>query len=87
MDLAGRSISDSRWNEVVQQCSAIPVQPVKSAGPPPLHECLLSHGVLVVQHYQPESRFWLFEGIEAAIFVGMALLLALVAHRLVARKS
>jgi hypothetical protein len=87
VDLAGRSISDSRWNEVLQQCSTIPVQPGKTAGPPPLHECLLNHGVLVVQHYQPESRFWLFQGIEAAIFVGLALLLALVAYKLVTRKS
>jgi hypothetical protein len=43
--------------------------------------------VLVVQHYQPESRFWLFQSIEAAIFIALALLLMAIAYRLIVRKS
>lgn len=86
VDLAGHAIPDSRWNEALQQCSSLPVQPGKSTGTP-LHDCLLSHGVLVVQQYQPESRFWLFQGIEAAIFIAIAVVLGLIAYRLVARKS
>jgi ABC-type transport system involved in multi-copper enzyme maturation permease subunit len=86
-DLAGHAISEGHWNEVLQQCSSLPVQTEKTAGPPPLHECLLNHGVLVVQQYQPESRFWLFQGIEAAIFIALALLIVAVAYRLIARKS
>ena len=86
VDLAGHVIPDSRWNEALQQCSSLPVQPGKSTGTP-LHDCLLSHGVLVVQQYQPESRFWLFQGIEAAIFIALALVLGVIAYRLVARKS
>ena len=35
--------------------------------------------------YQPVSRFWLFQGIEAAIFAVLALALAALAYRLVVR--
>jgi hypothetical protein len=86
VDLAGHPISDARWNDVLQQCSNVPVLPGKSTGSP-LHDCLVNHGVLVVQHYQPESRFWLFQGVEAAIFVALAVVLGLIAYWLVARKS
>jgi hypothetical protein len=86
VDLAGHAISDSRWNDAVQQCSSLPVPAGKSAGTP-LHDCLLNHGVLAVQQYQPDSRFWLFQGIEAAIFVALAVVLAAVAYWLVVRKS
>jgi ABC-type transport system involved in multi-copper enzyme maturation permease subunit len=86
VDLAGHPISDSRWNDVVQQCSSPPVPSGKSTGTP-LHDCLLNHGVLVVQQYQPDSRFWLFQGIEAAIFITFAMVLAIAAYRLVVRKS
>jgi hypothetical protein len=34
--------------------------------------CLSAHHVYNVAVYQPASRFWLFQGIEAAIFVGLA---------------
>lgn len=34
-----------------------------------------AHGVIVLQLYQPESRFWLFQGIEAARFVLLAAML------------
>jgi hypothetical protein len=41
--------------------------------------------ITVFQPYQPASRFWLFQGIEAAIFVVLALALFALAHRLVMR--
>jgi hypothetical protein len=41
--------------------------------------------VLTLQHYQPADRFWLFQSIEAAIFVAMALVLFALAYRLVMR--
>jgi hypothetical protein len=37
--------------------------------------CLAEHGVFNHAVYHPASRFWLFQGIEAAIFVGLALAL------------
>jgi hypothetical protein len=41
--------------------------------------------VSVVQQYQPGERFWLFQGIEAAIFLVLAFALFAVAYRLVMR--
>jgi hypothetical protein len=38
--------------------------------------CLAQHGVFNHAVYQPASRFWLFQGIEAAIFLALALALA-----------
>jgi hypothetical protein len=38
--------------------------------------CLAQHGVFNQAVYHPASRFWLFQGIEAAIFLGLALALA-----------
>jgi hypothetical protein len=37
--------------------------------------CLTQHGVFNHAVYHPASRFWLFQGIEAAIFLGLALAL------------
>jgi hypothetical protein len=40
--------------------------------------CLQQHGIANVVTYQPGTRFWLFQGIETAIFLGLAVgLLAL----------
>lgn len=41
--------------------------------------------IFAIQHYQPAARFWLFQGIEAAIFVVLALVLFALAYRLVMR--
>jgi hypothetical protein len=41
--------------------------------------CLRAHHVLNVAVYQPASRFWLFQGIETAIFAGAAAALLLAA--------
>jgi hypothetical protein len=37
--------------------------------------CVRHHGVYTQALYQPASRFWLFQGIETAIFAGLALTL------------
>jgi hypothetical protein len=41
--------------------------------------------VTVLQQYQPGARFWLFQGIEAAVFILVALALFAIAYRLVMR--
>jgi len=41
--------------------------------------------VFALQHYQPADRFWLFQSIEAVIFIMMALVLLALAYRLVMR--
>jgi len=42
----------------------------------PLLDCLASHGVRVALTYQPSSRYWAFQGTEAAIYIVLALTLA-----------
>jgi hypothetical protein len=84
IDLAGHPVGVTRWSEILNQCSAT-IRGDNSAAA--LHNCLLDHGVRVVQLYQPESRFWLFQSIEAAIFVVLAAALLVVAYKLVMRKN
>jgi hypothetical protein len=44
-----------------------------------MERCLNTHHVFNVAVYQPASRFWLFQGIETAIFAGLATTLLLAA--------
>jgi hypothetical protein len=44
-----------------------------------LDECVRAHGFLNTDVFQPGSRFWLFQGIQAAIFLGLAVVLLAVA--------
>jgi hypothetical protein len=44
-----------------------------------VQRCLDAHHVFNVAVYQPASRFWLFQGIEAAIFTGLGVALLLAA--------
>lgn len=37
-----------------------------------INACFAQHGLMNSIVYQPASRFWLFQGIEAAIFLGLA---------------
>jgi hypothetical protein len=83
-DLNGHPISDSRWSDALNQCSAAMRGDSSGSG---LHNCLLDHGVRVVQHYQPATRLWLFQGIEAAIFVALAAALIVAAYQMVIRKN
>jgi hypothetical protein len=41
--------------------------------------CMGDHGVFVRTIYQPAGRFWLFQEIEAALFLGLAGLLLVLA--------
>lgn len=77
-DSAGHRISD---NLVFPTC----------AGPgtlkPDFFACVQAHGWHDTIVYQPASRFWLFQGIETAIFVGLALALVGVTIWLVRRHA
>lgn len=46
-----------------------------------------SSGYTQVVTYQPAGRFWLFQGIEAAICLAAALAALAVAYRLVTRRT
>jgi hypothetical protein len=52
-------------------------------GPALLNSCLASHGFHTQILYQPASRFWAFQGIEAGVFVVLATALVAVAYRMV----
>jgi hypothetical protein len=55
------------------------VRPGGTGGPPAaFQDCIakLAAEYHEVVTYQPASRFWAFQGIETAIFLGLALLLA-----------
>lgn len=52
-----------------------------------LYRWLTAHGYTQVATYQPASRFWLFQGIEAAICLGAALTALAVAYHLVTRRT
>jgi hypothetical protein len=45
--------------------------------------CLSSHGFHTLITYQPASRFWALQGIEAGIFIALAAALIIVAYRVV----
>jgi hypothetical protein len=49
--------------------------------------CLASHGWHQQITFQPSSRFWSFQGIEAAIFVVLAMVLVAFAYRMVLRRD
>jgi hypothetical protein len=46
-----------------------------SGSKPQIERCLNNHHVFNLAVYQPAGRFWLFQGIEAAIFTGLAAVL------------
>lgn len=96
VDLAGDQVSDVRFADAVGQCSGTydpGAQIAGTQGPKPtgggtfLADCLREHGIRVIQLYQPESRFWLFQAVEATIFLALAVLLLAIAYRLVMRSK
>ena len=52
-----------------------------------LGQCLSAHGYRMAVTYQPDSRFWAFQGIEAGIFLVLAGALVLFAFRWVLRRD
>jgi len=48
-----------------------------------LNSCLAAHGFHTQLLYQPASRFWAFQGIEAGLFIVLAAALLVVAYRMV----
>jgi len=48
-----------------------------------LSSCLSSHGFHTLITYQPASRFWALQGIEAGIFISLATALIILACRVV----
>ena len=65
--------------------STLPAACKAFIGRDPLTQCLGAHGWRIATTYQPASRFWTFQGIETAIYLGMAVALLAVCFRVVAR--
>jgi hypothetical protein len=49
--------------------------------------CLAAHGFREQFIYQPASRYWAFQGIETAIYIGLAAALILLAARLITHRD
>jgi hypothetical protein len=79
VDGVGRAVSDQT---VFSTCGVGPTIPKGS-----VFACLASHGYHQVDVYQPASRFWAFQGIESAIFLGLAAALLAVTFYWVTRRA
>ncbi len=79
VDQLGRRIPD---HIVASTC-----QPLAAAKDSDMTPCLITHGFHQLDTYQPASRFWPFQGIEAAIFVGLAIILLAIATRWVTHRT
>jgi hypothetical protein len=66
--------------------SALPAA-CRSAGKGDVLSCAMSHGFHQVVAYQPASRFWAFQGIEAAGFVVLAAALLAVTYLALVRRD
>jgi hypothetical protein len=68
LDRTGHSVSET---DAVTLCHGYLVKGVTGD----FSTCLQEHGLRLVNLYQPADRFWLFQGIESAIFLALALAL------------
>jgi hypothetical protein len=87
---AGKTVSQSVLYQVLQ---GAPAQVAgKEGGGPNLHalaawQYLIEHGYTQVTNYQPASRFWAFQWIEAGWLFGLSVLLIVVTVWLVRRRG
>ena len=70
---------------LAQACPGIPSTP-GFGGKDEVGRCLTRLGVKIVDTYQPGSRYWLFQGIESAIFLLLAAGLVVLAMWLIRRR-
>jgi hypothetical protein len=79
IDRTGHTVSDQT---VFATCGIGPSTPKGN-----VFACLASHGYQQLDAYQPMSRFWDFQGIESAIFLGIAAVLLGLTFYWVTRRS
>jgi ABC-type transport system involved in multi-copper enzyme maturation permease subunit len=77
---------DSSGHAVPQFTVGGVCQATKSSTQASLDHCVRAHGFLNTDVLQPASRFWLFQGIEAALFGGLAIALLALAFWWVRRR-
>jgi ABC-2 family transporter protein len=66
VDLSGHPISDQYYQQLLANAGVLQGS---------LADYMRAHGVVVLQLYQPEGRFWLFQSMEAALFLILAVTL------------
>lgn len=62
-------------------------QLLNQASPGPVLSCMQSAGFRQFVSYQPASRYWAFQGIEAGIFVALAVALLAVTYAVISRRD
>jgi hypothetical protein len=76
-----------RHGHAMTSADAVHLCPVVvKGGPADFSTCLHDQGVRLLNLYQPADRFWLFQGIESAIFLGLAVALLALAIYWVRRR-
>lgn len=66
VDLSGHPVSDQYYQQLLANAGVLQGS---------LADYMRAHGVVVLQLYQPEGRFWLFQSMEAALFLILAVAL------------
>lgn len=66
VDLSGHPVPQQRYNQLVANAGILPGS---------MSDYLRAHGVIVLRLYQPGSRFWLFQSMEAGLFMLLAVML------------
>ena len=90
IDPTGRFVSSNgsitvNPSSLAQACPGISSRPL-GPGKDQVGRCLSQLGVKLVDTYQPGSRYWLFQGIESAIFLLLAAGLVVLAMWLIRRR-
>jgi hypothetical protein len=78
LDRAGHVLANARaldFNVLHASCPGLPAPGIGFPDKSLLLPCIQRVGLRVQETYQPGSRYWLFQGIESAIFVALALAL------------
>jgi hypothetical protein len=66
VDLAGHPVAQQNYQQLLANMGSLTGS---------VSDYFRAHGIIVLQVYQPESRFWLFQEIEAVLFVVLAAIL------------
>ena len=74
-------------SSLLQHCSSIPKGPIGKPSPATLAQCFSQHGYAQLTSYQPASRFWAFQSIEAGWLLALSAVLIALVVWLVARRA
>ncbi len=90
LDRAGHLVSNGvgiNYDLIVRDCPNLAVPTDAMPNPATLQTCIHDAGVYVVASYQPANRYWPFQWIEFALFIGLAAALFAIAVVGVGRRT